>query len=156
VRTAVVYVAGTQRPDHRQGSNSVAHLDPLCPLLARTYNSHARVAASPAQVSRDSATVGTIRLPLCRTCRTWQQPARQWRLWAACLPGRRDPALPADLWMRPDRRSRAIAREVCACCPVAAACFDYAVEQGLRHGTWGGRAGWELREAVAARRRGAA
>lgn len=37
-----------------------------------------------------------------------------------------------------DRKAIAEARAMCARCPVKKACFDYALDNGLRQGTWGG------------------
>lgn len=66
---------------------------------------------------------------------------QQWEHHAACLgvdpelfyPGKEDPA---DL---------AAARAVCAECPVAADCLEYAILNGEKYGIWGGKSEKERR-----------
>lgn len=48
------------------------------------------------------------------------------------------------------------ARALCAECPVREPCLDYAVDNGVRDGTWGGHTAKEIQRIRAARRRGAA
>jgi len=55
-----------------------------------------------------------------------------WRARAAC--GDADP----DLFFPPDGVSAEPGRRICARCPVRQECLDYAISNGIAHGTWGG------------------
>jgi len=49
------------------------------------------------------------------------------------------------------------ARKICAGCPVAVECLEYALEQRIDHGVWGGcseRDGWRCRRTDVRRRSG--
>lgn len=61
-----------------------------------------------------------------------------------CLKRENDP----DWWHSDERRLLATARLLCARCPVAVECFEYATRAG-EHGIWGGA---DLSERTAARR----
>ena len=71
-----------------------------------------------------------------------------WRDRAACR------GLPVELFFPPAGAvtSGVAARKVCAVCTVRSECFDVAVENDERFGTWGGFTGRELRRAVRRRR----
>ncbi len=70
----------------------------------------------------------------------------------------------AELWFPQDRAGSAgrapitdygPARAICARCPVAAECLDYAIRADEGHGLWGGKTPAE-RDEIRRRRRGAA
>lgn len=42
-----------------------------------------------------------------------------------------------------DRNGLATARSICAQCPVATQCLQYALENDIRHGVWGGKSSRE-------------
>lgn len=44
-----------------------------------------------------------------------------------------------DLWFSSNPASRAVARAICAVCPVSEACLATALRRGERYGTWGGQ-----------------
>ena len=44
-----------------------------------------------------------------------------------------------DMWFSPSPRERAAAEAICAVCPVAAACGDWAVEKESTDGIWSGQ-----------------
>jgi WhiB family redox-sensing transcriptional regulator len=46
------------------------------------------------------------------------------------------------------------AQKICAQCPVQAACLDYAIDNHVDHGVWGGKSERERRRIARARRRG--
>lgn len=46
---------------------------------------------------------------------------------------------------RHSREQVNVARQICATCPVAAACGDWAIQTGERNGVWGGMTQQELR-----------
>lgn len=46
------------------------------------------------------------------------------------------------------------AQRICATCPVAADCLEYALENHVDHGVWGGKSERERRRLQRARRRG--
>jgi len=57
-----------------------------------------------------------------------------WRDEANCLD------VPGDLWF-PDlvhSREHKMARVICMTCPVKVQCLDYALDNNIEHGTWGG------------------
>lgn len=74
----------------------------------------------------------TARQPRHRIPATPAPTLERWRQWAACrgadlnlfFPGRGESAQPARL--------------VCSGCPVREPCLDYALDQGITHGIWGG------------------
>jgi WhiB family redox-sensing transcriptional regulator len=80
-----------------------------------------------------------------RTCETSeggvaQQPARdEWRVHAACA------GLDPNLFFTERGESTRDAKAVCARCPVAEPCLDYALTNGERYGVWGGRSERERR-----------
>lgn len=45
---------------------------------------------------------------------------------------------PPELFFPADGVGVEAARRVCATCPVAGACLDYALDQRIEHGVWGG------------------
>lgn len=76
------------------------------------------------------------------------EPENDWRPDAACRG--LDPELffsSEDVENRQERRdTEADAKAVCARCPVAQACLDYALEAGERYGIWGGLNSQERRD----------
>lgn len=52
----------------------------------------------------------------------------------------------------PRGASNQVARVVCGACPVKAPCLEYALDNGIGHGTWGGKSVRE-RRAIAQQRR---
>ena len=48
-----------------------------------------------------------------------------------------------------------LARKICETCPVKAACRDYALDNRIDHGVWGGTSERERRRILRARSRGA-
>lgn len=76
-----------------------------------------------------------------RCCSTWQTPVidASWSQQAAC----RQPGVDAELFFPvsesgPALREIAAAKAICARCPVAAACRDWALRSGEVAGIWGG------------------
>lgn len=55
-----------------------------------------------------------------------------WRDYAACL------GADSDLFFPNQGASTRKAKAMCAACPVAVECLDYAIESGVRFGVWGG------------------
>lgn len=49
-----------------------------------------------------------------------------------------------------------VARRICAGCPVKSPCLEYALEQRVDHGVWGGTSERERRRILKGRRDGAA
>lgn len=45
-----------------------------------------------------------------------------------------------------------IARQICATCPVAQLCLEYALENGIDHGVWGGTSERQRRRILRERR----
>jgi len=56
-----------------------------------------------------------------------------WRDKAACLDNDPENWFPEPTW-----KPAANAKKVCAGCPVRLACGQYAIENGIREGVWGG------------------
>lgn len=54
---------------------------------------------------------------------------------------------------RGDNKAYAAAKAVCAACPVATECLEYALEHGEHHGIWGGKSERERRRIRLQRRR---
>lgn len=50
-----------------------------------------------------------------------------------------------DLWFPPKGGEVQSAIRICGTCPVQSDCLNYAVANGFRHGTWGGRSQRNLR-----------
>lgn len=50
-----------------------------------------------------------------------------------------------DLFFPEHGESLNIVRSICAACPVRDECLDYAVEEGIHHGIWGGKSERERR-----------
>lgn len=63
--------------------------------------------------------------------------------------------VPPDVFFPSDGVGVEIARRICADCPVKAPCLEYAMEQHIDHGVWGGTSERERRR-IARRRRLAA
>ncbi len=64
----------------------------------------------------------------------------QWQVQAACRGLSTDLFYKADDEPRSRKRSRETqAKAVCAVCPVAEACLEWAVRVGETHGVWGGQ-----------------
>lgn len=59
---------------------------------------------------------------------------------AACL-GHEDP----ELWFSHDPVHVRMAKEVCADCPVREGCLEYALDNNIRNGVWGGLDESEIR-----------
>jgi WhiB family redox-sensing transcriptional regulator len=66
-------------------------------------------------------------------------PPLAWQTDAACTTS--DP----DRWFPANGASDWVARAICADCPVAAMCLEYALDNGEEWGTWGGKNGAELK-----------
>ena len=62
---------------------------------------------------------------------------------------------PPDLFFPSDGVGVEVARRICATCPVKAPCLEYAMENHIDHGVWGGTSERERRR-IARRRRLAA
>lgn len=66
-----------------------------------------------------------------------------WMKFAACrdlAPKKR------DKWFFPERgQSTEHGKRLCAVCPCAKACLNYAVDNHIRHGIWGGKSAEERR-----------
>ncbi|WP_019819119.1 WhiB family transcriptional regulator [Saccharomonospora saliphila] len=74
-----------------------------------------------------------------------------WRLDAACRD--EDPELFFPVSdMGPGAQQTARAKAVCARCPVANQCLEYAIENGLDHGVFGGTTERERRALIRTRR----
>lgn len=69
----------------------------------------------------------------------------QWRLQARCLDA--DP----DAFFPPKGDNGLAAKKICASCPVIYECGEYALNNRMEEGVWGGMSGHELR--IARRRR---
>ena len=69
----------------------------------------------------------------------------RWRAEARCR------ALPPAMFLPTDARGVARAKRVCAQCAVSGACLEYALEQLLDHGVWGGTSERERRRILKAR-----
>lgn len=54
-----------------------------------------------------------------------------------------------------DAASEAVARDVCAGCPVRERCLEYALANRIGHGIWGGASERERRRMLKARRKAA-
>jgi WhiB family redox-sensing transcriptional regulator len=63
----------------------------------------------------------------------------EWKLDAACA------EVGGDFWFPEAGGSTAEAKLVCARCPATAACLEYALAIGARHGVWGGKSERERR-----------
>lgn len=57
-----------------------------------------------------------------------------------------------DLWFVERGESSAPAREICARCPVADRCLEYALAHHIKHGIWGGLTERERRRMARSRR----
>lgn len=71
-----------------------------------------------------------------RLVRTWSEP---WMANAACA------YVDADLWFPEVGGSVRDAKAICAGCPVAALCLEYAVANKERFGIWGGQSEMDRR-----------
>lgn len=75
--------------------------------------------------------------------REWEALRPAWQHEAACRNV-------VDVSFFPNRgESAEPAKAVCARCPVAGPCKDYALENGIRHGIWGGESGRRKRHKAA-------
>ena len=72
--------------------------------------------------------------------------ATAWMLGARC----RD--LPPKIFFPSDGVGVEVARRYCAECPVSAACLEFALEQRIDHGVWGGASERERRRIACSRR----
>ncbi len=139
------------------GSNTRAHLDPLCKGLVQRGDS--RVRAVPARVNGQSAQLlrrtGGIEIAICSYCRLDESlplDDQRWRDNALCAPQNRPDGYENVQWVATtgqpqaerNRNTRA-AREVCAMCPVVDDCVAYAVQSRQSFGVWGGMAAHDLR-----------
>lgn len=61
-----------------------------------------------------------------------------------------------DLWFDDSRRAADAARRVCDDCKVATACLEYALDNEIRFGVWGGKSGNQRQRIVGRRARLAA
>lgn len=86
----------------------------------------AQSAINSARRNHDIPDLRTVTAPYRR------QPAGDWTDAAACL------GLDPDLFFPERGEDVAPAKAVCAGCPVREDCLDYALDNGERHGIWGG------------------
>jgi WhiB family redox-sensing transcriptional regulator len=70
-----------------------------------------------------------------------------WMAYARC----RD--LPPEVFFPSDGVGVAVAQQYCAVCPVAGDCLDYALENHIEHGVWGGASERSRRRMTRSRRR---
>lgn len=63
--------------------------------------------------------------------------ATEWRSAGACLSADPDLFFPIAIG-RVEERQVALARRICAACPVKQECLDFAMRSGEAHGIWGG------------------
>ena len=61
---------------------------------------------------------------------------------------------PAEMFFPGDGTGVIKAQKICATCPVADQCLNYALENHVDHGIWGGKSERERRRLQRARRRG--
>ena len=61
---------------------------------------------------------------------------------------------PAEMFFPGDGVGVIKAQKICAACPVKAQCLNYALENHVEHGVWGGTSERERRRLQRARRRG--
>lgn len=68
-------------------------------------------------------------------------PPGPWVEQAACK------GAPTEIWFseRGENRVMRTAKQICAECPVAEPCLAYALDHGIKHGTWGGKSERERR-----------
>lgn len=68
-------------------------------------------------------------------------PPGAWVERAACK------GAPTEIWFseRGENRVMQAAKQICADCPVTADCLTYALDHGIKHGTWGGKSERERR-----------
>ncbi len=59
---------------------------------------------------------------------------------------------PPDVFFPSDGVGVEIARRICADCPVKEPCLEYALENGIDHGVWGGASERERRRIARGRR----
>jgi WhiB family redox-sensing transcriptional regulator len=60
--------------------------------------------------------------------------------------------LPPSVFFPSDGLGVQVAQRICADCPVADACLEYALANRIDHGVWGGRSERERRRILRARR----
>ncbi|MDA8397647.1 MAG: WhiB family transcriptional regulator [Actinomycetota bacterium] len=60
--------------------------------------------------------------------------------------------LPANVFFPSDGAGVEVARKICVSCPVRMECLDYAIDNHIDHGVWGGESERERRR-IARRRR---
>ncbi len=72
-----------------------------------------------------------------------------WMAYARC----RD--VPPEIFFPSDGAGVEVARRYCAECPVAAQCLDYALDNHIEHGVWGGVSERKRRRITQSRRRAA-
>ena len=63
-------------------------------------------------------------------------------------------AVPPSVFFPSDGLGVQSAQRICADCPVADACLEYALDNRIDHGVWGGRSERERRRLLRARRPG--
>lgn len=147
------------------GSNTVAHLDPLCSTISQHPWSQQR--AFPAKLGGGDAAIvrpsGGFTLPVCQRCSRFDHGGiddQLWRLEALCHPRNLTPETSdiewvqlesGSTWDRVANTNRA--KAVCARCPVAEDCLDYSLAAGMEYGTWGGISTFQRRAIQSAYRR---
>lgn len=132
------------------GSNSVAHLDPLCGALHSRAGGSTRSVA--ARIVNDEAVllrrVGAARIRLCANCRLHDQTPIDEQLWrkeALCAPQNRPESADHIDWLhlhdatQKERQANTrAAQQICRNCPVISECLDFSLSAGMTYGTWGG------------------
>ena len=127
--------------------------------LHRAGHSHteiaARIGVSPATVKRDLAFRPPGKSPLPEPKRPQLEPDGDWRRLAACRDVDPELFFP-DSDGRESIRANARARRVCQDCPVMLRCRQWALDNRITYGMWGGLSKHQRRELIAATRKAAA
>lgn len=61
--------------------------------------------------------------------------------------------MPPEIFFPSDGAGVTVAQQYCAVCPVAGQCLDYALDNGIEHGVWGGASERKRRRMSRSRRR---